>query len=99
MCFLSLTIIKLIEQVIIEATLIIALIRTLINQVTQHTQETPTLVLGIGVWFNGGALDPCEVRINLLDGEVDDVIHRYVGQLGVTLANIFVLDAVLEQLV
>ena len=99
MCFLSLTFIKLIEQVIIEAPLIIALIRTLIDQVTQHTQETPALVSGIDVWLSGGALDLREVRINLLNGEVDDVIHRYVGQLGVALANIFVLDTMLEQLV
>ena len=83
---------------IIKATLT-ALLITLIEEVTQHTKKTPPLVLSINAWLNGGTLDPREVRIDLLDDEVDDVIHRYVGQLGVTLANIFVLDTVLEHLV
>ena len=80
-------------------TALTILLIPLINEVTQHTKKTPPLVLGINAWLNGGTLDPREVRINLLDDEVDDVIHRYVGQLGVTLANIFVLDTVLEHLV
>ena len=56
MCFFCFIITKLIKQVIVEAVL--TLLTALIEQVTQHTQKAPALVLIINEWWYGGTLDP-----------------------------------------